>query len=166
MSRNKLNFYKISTGCKGLSLYDLFQSPDFVELKKQRSVGVTATGQVLLPETKHTEDMMAEAFVEEADDEGVIEFDLKEKAQAKMVLRGLGFMAGLSNVHSEDPDAKDKLDANNKKLIALWNKVLDKSSPRDIIDELTKELEVNSNPKTRKMRIEEQRAATAKTTKA
>ena len=166
----KINFYRLNTGlttCKRTQdgstpptamLFDVNQSEEYSKILEQRGkLGVTLSGQAIIPESRHTEDMLAEGFVAELEADGIFETpdcSPDSKEVVKSILRQIVFTAGI--------DGWLPLEEQHKKMVEFWEKILDRSSPRDVIEELADELKAKRSVKHRKSVLHERRDALKK----
>lgn len=150
MAKNK--YYRLETKCSKMLFFDVTLSDEYKKkyLDKRQSLEVNHLGQRHVPEMYHTREMLEDAWVARTDEDGRFETPddgPESKALAKMICRHLTAFAGI--------DGWLPLEEKNKMTIAFWKKVIDRSSPPDLLEELSKELLEAKNPAERRSRLEE-----------
>jgi hypothetical protein len=134
-------------------------------LDKRGKLGSNHLGHLDIPELHHTKAMLEDGWVCQSDEDGRFETpdDSQEsKELAKMILRACIPFAAIDPI-SVDP--RNTTEVRNQKIVAYWAKLIDKSSPKDLLEELTKELNDASAPKGRTSRLEERKLAAAEASK-
>lgn len=149
MAKHLNSFYRIFTPCKSAQFFNPMISKEFAALKrkeKEGKLGTTASGDPYIAEHYQTERMQAEGWVGETDKDGIFETDgtsNEDKEVAKTVLRSLRCFSGIggwSPLNDDKDESKQWAEKQVELITKFYEKSLDKNSPRDIIEELRKEL--------------------------
>lgn len=168
MARNKYYRLDLSTGAKGeaaklsrMQFFDVNLSEEYKKkfLEKRGALGANHMGTPYIPEMYMTKNHLADSWVCQTDEDGRFETpdDSQEsKDLAKMILRSCVCFAGIDPISVDRRNTKEVV---NEKIIAFWAKLIDRSSPKDLLEELTKELKESVEPKARTSRLEERKLA-------
>jgi len=155
----KITWYRLRTGCPKMPIYMIHESPAWQDILQKAKAGklgnIAGTQYPITPEMKFTEEMLLETFVDETDEEGIL--DTEDKELAKYVLMSIKHFAAVP--HYEESDADKAV----PKYMEYFRKVLDKDSPQDILEELEESLRYKLSPKARRDMLEAKRAAVKNT---
>lgn len=162
MATRKFDFYRLRTGVSNMDLYTITDSPAWQDILKKAKEGklgnIPGTHSPITAEMKYTEEMLTETWVDATDDEGLIDTD--DKAFAKFILMGLKHFAAVPS--HEETDASKAV----PKYMAYFRTVVDKNSPKDLLEELEAELTYKLSPEARREALEAKRTnSKAPTTK-
>ena len=168
MARNKYYTLHLTGSGKGeaarlknMQFFDVKLSDEYRTkfLEKRGKLGSNHLGNLDIPEAHMSKDHLADSWVCQTDENG--DFDTPDDSQearevCKMILRSCVPFAGVDPV---DVDPRNTFEVRNQKIIAYWAKSIDKNSPKDLLEELTKELNEATAPKARTSRLEERKLA-------
>lgn len=156
MARNK--YYRLETGLHAAQLFQVDLSEEYKKkfLDKRGSLSANHMGTPYTPEFYHTPNMLADGWVCQTEEDGRFETpddSAESKELAKLLCKAFICFAAIDSWLSQE----DK----NKATVAYWTKIIDRSSPKDLLEELTKELYEAQPDKKRTSRLEERKLAAA-----
>lgn len=140
----KMDWYRLHTRMPKMPVYLISESADWQAVLKKAAdekLGFNSMGQPKTAEMFHTQKMLDETYIDETDEEGILDTDDKELA--KYVLYNIKAFSGLPIQHEGNPDIYIP------HYMKFFRSILDKSSPTDVLIELESEMRDKSSPKAR-----------------